>query len=271
MSSNNKPAVVVTGATGYFGGYFVKALAQDFHVIALSRNADKLDLLANEVRATDNQAHISPVVCDLTNLTQTRDIMAKLVRDFSVTGLVNNAFPLGTSTGFNTPEGALGDITSEMVLNAFAAGAAAPLVLIQEFGKALIERGEPGKIVNISSMYACVAPDPALYAGKSTFNPVGYGMAKAALEYLTKYVASFWGAKGIRCNAIAPGPFPNTEFQSENATRDTEFLARLSAKNCNHQTGHPSQLTGTLKLLLSNDAEFINGEVIKVDGGWTVR
>ena len=193
------------------------------------------------------------------------------MREYPVVGLVNNAFPLGKATGFNTPEGALDSITPNMLMNAFSAGAVAPMVLIQEFGNALMAENKSGKIVNISSMYASVSPDPALYEGKSTFNPVGYGMTKAALEYLTKYVASFWGAKGIRCNAIAPGPFPNTEFESENATRDNQFLDRLKAKNCNNEVGHPMQLLGALKLLLSDDAEFINGEIIRVDGGWTVR
>lgn len=265
-TQQDKPCVVVTGATGYFGGYFVEALAQNYHVLAMARSLEKLEALQQKVGAD-----LTPVCCDLNDLEQTRTTMRYLTREYNVVGLVNNAFPLGKATGFNTPDGALDSITASMVQNAFSAGAVAPMVLIQEFGNALLADNKTGKIVNISSMYASVSPDPALYEGKSTFNPVAYGMAKAALEYLTKYVASFWGAKGIRCNAIAPGPFPNTEFDSENATRDTQFLNRLKAKNCNSAVGHPTQLLGALKLLLSNDAEFINGEIIHVDGGWTVR
>ncbi|UAA39543.1 SDR family oxidoreductase [Paraneptunicella aestuarii] len=265
-SRTNKPCIVVTGATGYFGGYFVEALAQDYHVLAMARNLEKLE--AMQQRLGDN---VTPVCCDLSDLEQARTSMRYIMREYNVVGLVNNAFPLGKATGFNTPDGALDKITTDMMLNAFSAGAVAPMVLIQEFGNALMERKATGKIVNISSMYASVSPDPVLYEGKTTFNPVSYGMTKAALEYLTKYVASFWGAKGIRCNAIAPGPFPNVEFDSENATRDNQFLDRLRAKNCNHEVGHPTQLLGALRLLLSDDAEFINGEVIRVDGGWTVR
>lgn len=267
MSDTSRKTIVVTGATGFFGSYFVKALADEYHVVAISRSQEKLDKLV----ASIDSEHLSSVACDLTDLTLTRQTMRRIVQTHNVVGLVNNAFPLGKATGFNTPEGGLSSISSDRVINAFSAGAVAPLVLIQEFGNALIERGQTGKIVNISSMYASVSPDPALYEGKTTFNPIGYGMAKAALEYMTKYVASFWGSKGIRCNAIAPGPFPNTEFQSENATKDEQFLERLRSKNCNHQVGHPSQLIGPLKLLLSDDAEFINGEILKVDGGWTVR
>ncbi|MCY7296218.1 SDR family oxidoreductase [Alteromonas sp. a30] len=268
--SEQQPCVVVTGATGYFGGYFVSALAKHYRVIALARSADKLAALKAQ-NSEAAQINIDTQVCDLSDLQASRDLMRQLMQTNNIIGLVNNAFPLGKATGFNTPEGALNSINTDMVSQAFCAGALAPLVLIQEFGNALMQRGAAGKIVNISSMYASVSPDPALYEGKTTFNPVSYGMTKAALEYLTKYVASFWGAKGIRCNAIAPGPFPNTEFESENATRDEPFLARLKAKNCNHQVGHPSQLIGALTLLLSDDAEFINGEIIRVDGGWTVR
>lgn len=261
-----KKAVIITGATGYFGRYFVKALVKDYFVIAIGRDEAKLTALQRE---------FGPQVImkrwELSDLERLGSQFDDLAREYQVVGLVNNAFPLGKSTGFNTPEGKLEKIKPEMLLNAFTAGAVAPLVLTQAYGNYLISNGLRGKIVNISSMYAMVAPDPGLYKGKETFNPISYGMVKAALEYQTKYVASFWGDSGIRCNAIAPGPFPNVEFESENATQDQEFLSRLKDKTCNRQIGHPSQLIDILKLLLSDGAEFINGEVIHVDGGWTVR
>lgn len=266
MKSDRRETVIVTGATGYFGRYFVKALMNQYHVIAIARDRDKL---ADLNRDCDDQ--LTVVSMDLNKIENLRQEFEGLLENYSVKGLVNNAFPLGSSAGFNTAQGKLPNIQPNMIMTAYAAGAIAPLLLIQSFGNYLIEKKLTGKIVNISSMYGSVSPDPALYEGKEMFNPVSYGMAKAALEYLTKYVASFWGKHGIRCNAIAPGPFPNIEFSSENATTDEEFLNRLRVRTCNRNVGHPSQLIGTLRLLLSEDAEFINGEVIHVDGGWTVR
>ena len=64
-----------------------------------------------------------------------------------------------------------------------------------------------GSIVNISTMYAAVAPSPQLYAGTAFINPPGYSASKAALLAFTRYTASFWGPSGVRANAILPGPF----------------------------------------------------------------
>ncbi len=86
-----------------------------------------------------------------------------------------------------------------------------------------------GSLINISTMYALVAPRPQLYEGTSFINPPAYSASKAALLSFTRYVASFWGPHGIRANAILPGPFSNTEdVGGANAvTEDSPFLQRL--------------------------------------------
>jgi len=258
-----RDSVIVTGATGYFGRYFVEHLAREYQVIAIGRDKHKLDsFFADE---------IIKVPCDLSEPEECKKVIKELLATYSVSGLVNNAYPLSKNTGFNTPEGALGLHSIDMFTQAFNCGLISPFVLLQEFGNECIRLEKRGAIVNISSMYASVAPDPKLYDGKDTFNPVSYGMAKAALEYMTKYVASFWGKDNIRCNAIAPGSFPNIETQSENSTTDFEFLQRLKDKTTTGEVGHPKELLAVLSLLLGSNNSFINGQVIHVDGGWTVR
>lgn len=255
--------VVVTGATGYFGRYFVEHLSERYQVVAMGRNIDKLRMLF--------PASVEKVVCDLNDPEQTRKMIKELLHQHHVVGLVNNAYHLGKASGFNTPEGALDKHRLDMFHVAFNCGLLSAFVMCQEFGNHCLAEGRGGSIVNISSMYASVAPDPSLYQGKDTFNPISYGMTKAALEYMTKYIASFWGKKGIRCNAIAPGPFPNVETVSENATRDDEFLQRLINKTCSSRVGHPKDLLGMLSLLLGEQGQFINGQIMAVDGGWNVR
>lgn len=258
-----KPFVIVTGATGYFGRYFVDHLKTQYQVIAFGRDQSKLDnLFASDV---------IKVRVDLQDTQQVREKTQEILKQYPVFGLVNNAYPLNSQSGFNTPNGQLAKHDINMFGAAFDCGLFSPFIMIQELGNHLIEQGKPGAIVNISSMYASVAPDPNLYVGKTTFNPISYGMVKAAMEYMTKYVASFWGIHNIRCNAIAPGSFPNIEFSSENATKDDEFIQRLVAKTCSNRVGHPKDLLGILSLLLSSEGSYINGQVIPVDGGWTVR
>ncbi len=108
----------------------------------------------------------------------------------------------------------------------------------------MITRGR-GSIVNISTMYAVVAPDPRLYEGTDFLNPPGYSAAKAATLSFTRYVASFWGRYGIRANAILPGPFSNTEDVTANSVDESDpFLDRLASRTSLGRRGRPDELAG---------------------------
>ena len=103
-------------------------------------------------------------------------------------------------------------------------------LITQRIGLGMKNRGK-GSIVNISTMYAVVAPSPHLYAGTDFMNPPGYSASKAALLAFTRYTASFWGPFGVRANAILPGPFSNTEQDSENSVAPNDpFLERLKSR-----------------------------------------
>jgi len=120
-------------------------------------------------------------------------------------------------------------------------------------------------------MYGIVAPNPRLYQGQQFFNPATYGVRKAALIALTRYTASFWGKYGIRCNAIAPGPFSNTETQTANSVdKKDPFLERLKERTLLHKLGHPNDLKGLLIYLASDASNYVTGQTISIDGGWTI-
>lgn len=126
-----------------------------------------------------------------------------------------------------------------------------------------------GKIINIVSMYGLVSPDFRLYEGESCekyTNPPHYGAGKAALIQLTRYYAVFLGKYGVQVNAISPGPFPKPEIQIENPV----FVERLKQKNPLKRLGKPEDLNGAVILLSSSASDFITGQTIQVDGGWTI-
>lgn len=254
--------VVVTGATGFFGGYLVRELARDHHVIAAGRSAEKIAALCAGLDAT-------PMVADLYDADGIAPALAAVSDGRTLIGLVNNAYDFSEKTGFNTPAGRFEDLSIAAMRAGLESGVLAQLAFTQAVGRKMIADGTRGSIINISSMYGTVAPDRRLYEGKSAFNPITYGVAKAALDAMTRYVASFWGEHGIRCNSVAPGSFPNQEGDSYNATRDEEFLARLERKTTLGRVGHPRDLIGVVRLLLSDESAYITGQVIGVDGGWT--
>lgn len=126
-----------------------------------------------------------------------------------------------------------------------------------------------GKIINISSMYGLVSPDFRIYDGDSCApyrNPPHYGAAKAGIIQLTKYYAVYLGEFNIQVNSVSPGPFPKQNFQNESP----EFINRLKLKTPLNRIGEPKDIKGVIALLSSSASDFITGQNIVVDGGWTI-
>ncbi len=123
-----------------------------------------------------------------------------------------------------------------------------------------------GKVINISSMYGMVSPDFSVYEESPAFlNPPHYGAAKAGVLQLTRYFAQYLGPRGIQVNAISPGAFPSPEVQ-----KDSLFVKNLSAKTALKRIGGPEDLVGAVVFLSSKASDYITGQNIVVDGGWTI-
>jgi NAD(P)-dependent dehydrogenase (short-subunit alcohol dehydrogenase family) len=141
---------------------------------------------------------------------------------------------------------------------------------VQKIGKRMVA-AKSGSIINISTMYAVVAPNPQLYEGTNFSNPPGYSASKAALLSFTRYVASYWGSHGVRANAILPGPFSNTEDAGPNAVETGDFfIDRLKTRTSLGRIGRPTELAGALLFLASDASSYVTGQGLVVDGGWTV-
>lgn len=128
----------------------------------------------------------------------------------------------------------------------------------------LMREKKGGVIVNIASMYGVVSPDWRIYKNNSFNNPINYGVSKAGVIQLTKYLASYWAKYGIRVNSISPGPFPKKEV-----TKDREFYKSLKEKTMLNRIGVPEDLKGITALLASDASNYITGQNFIIDGGWT--
>lgn len=249
---------IISGGYGYLGSAMAMALVKNnARVIVAGRSKEKFDMAFSHI----GQRAIEFRYIDITSSESIAQCIDTVKNEFGrIDILINNAHASRGSSQDNisdedwsyTMEGVLGSVHK-------AIRTIIPIMKTQA----------SGKIINITSMYGMVSPDFALYKGdncEAFINPPHYGAAKAAMIQLTKYYAVLLGEHNIQVNAISPGPFPRTKIQEENPA----FIERLKNKNPLHKIGKPEDLAGVILLLSSKGSDFITGQTIQVDGGWTL-
>jgi NAD(P)-dependent dehydrogenase (short-subunit alcohol dehydrogenase family) len=239
---------IVTGASSGLGMRFARVLAQaGAQVVAGARRLERLEQLARE------QPGIVPIRCDVA---LPEDRAALLGRALELGGrvdiCVNNA---GIASAENGRDGDLGTFGRVMAVNVEAVYA-----LSHAVAEPMLARGR-GSIVNVSSMFGLVAATPV--------GDAPYVASKSAVNGLTRELANQWAPRGVRVNAIAPGWFA-TEMNSELV--DDERGRRWLERQCPMgRPGAEHELDGVLLFLASDASTYCTGQVIAVDGGWTIR
>jgi gluconate 5-dehydrogenase len=163
---------------------------------------------------------------------------------------------LVNAAGIN-PRPPLPDLTIQDWDRVFAVNLDAPFVLGQRFGPGMAERGW-GRIINIASQQAV----------RAFGNSGGYGAAKAGLTGLTRSQAEAWSRYGVCCNAISPGvvdtPMTGPIFA------DPERVASMVARTMAGRNGLTADFAGVAVFLASPACEYVTGQTIFVDGGFSV-
>lgn len=160
--------------------------------------------------------------------------------------------------------GPMQDIAEDTLNLYHEAGLTALFLLVREVGNLMTAEGR-GSLVLFSSMYGEVAPDPSVYHAPMNPNPLQYGMHKAAINQMSRYLAVMWGSKNVRCNVVSPGPFPHPGLQKE----DPGFINRLARKTPLQRIGRAHEVAGPVAFLLSEAASYTTGHNLTVNGGWT--
>ena len=125
-----------------------------------------------------------------------------------------------------------------------------------------MSKNKSGVILNISSDLGIIAPDQNLYKDLKFKKPVTYSVVKHALNGLTKYTASYWANKNIRCNAIAPGGIENNQNKKFlNKLRKVIPMGRLAKKN---------EYNNLILFMCSDASSYMTGSIVVADGGRTI-
>lgn len=244
---SNKIALV-TGGTQGIGEAIVEAYLQAGARVAVNaRNPQKLDAFLEKYR--DHHDHLIGVVADLRVESEIIAMVEKVRKQLGpIDILVNNA---GIVKRLPTTSHDLEDWNAVIETNLTA-----PFILCKEVGASMIEQGG-GKIINIASLASEVAM-PTLAA---------YAAAKGGIKMLTRALTAEWAQHNIQVNGIGPGYIAtpiNTSYRADGNPINDYILARTPAE----RWGLPEDMSGTAIFLASPASDFINGQIIYVDGGY---
>ena len=249
--------ILLTGGYGHLGKAITESLLyHEANVFVLGRSKEKFEELFGKNQFVNTTLFFE--YCDVSDSESIKQAFKNIDTKFPIDTLINNAvYSKGQSPEEMTDEE--WDLGLDGVLGSF-------FKCIREIIPYFKKRSS-GKIINVSSMYGMVAPQFEIYDEFPQFlNPPHYGAAKAGVIQLTKYYASYLGHMGINVNAVSPGPFPSLQVQKQNG-----FVEELKKKTCLNRIGNPEDLAGTFVFLASDASNFITGQNIVVDGGWTIK
>jgi len=241
---------VVTGASEGIGRAFAECFAAaGAHVVLASRRRDRLEEVRRGIAAGGGRAEVVPAdVTRLEDIGKLAQAVGRLAQNRKLV-LVNNA-------GFGHTKAAL-DVSEEEWDRLHDTHVKGTFFCCQRIAPLMLERGY-GKIINLSSSWSA-ATDP----GKSA-----YGAAKAAVRHLTAALSTEWAPRGVRVNAIAPAA-TLTDFVQRSFAAAPERAERLKSRIKLGRFAQPRDLLGAAVFLASGASDFVTGQTLFVDGGFT--
>jgi len=240
---------MVTGATRGLGEVCAHALAKAGADIAVcGRSAEDMERVSADIRGLGRKAH--GFYLDVTSQQRVSEAVEKIKAELGrIDILVNNA-----GVNFRVPVLEYPEEEWDRVLNTNLKGY---FLVAKAVVPGMLENGY-GKVINMSSIFGTVG----------MMNQLAYAASKGGVDQMTKVMALEWAKEGVRVNAIAP-----TYFETDLVTQirnDPERFNFINERTPMGRWGYLPELEGTVIFMASPASDFIIGQTIYVDGGWTI-
>lgn len=262
FSLKNKVAIV-TGALGLIGKHHCHALDEaGANVVVGDINENDCKKFASSL--SNKALGIGFDITDKKSVVNLKDIV--LTEFGRIDILVNNA---AINDMFENPQAAaelsmFENYPLEMWQKSIDVNVTGTFLCSQIIGSYMAERGS-GSIINIASTYGMVGPDQSIYkkpdGSQDFYKSAAYPATKGAIINFTRFLATYWGSKGVRVNSLSPGGVENNQ--------DKFFIKNYSYKTPLGRMALPTDYKGAIVFLASDASSYMTGANLVVDGGWT--
>jgi len=241
---------IVTGASSGLGVTFAETLAEcGVNLVIAARRYERLTKIAEDL-THNHKVRVVPVKADVSQENDVINMVQTAVKQFgSLEILVNNAGVGALNPSVTMPLEEWKRVIDVNLTGVFLCARTAAREMIKK---------EYGKIVNIASIYGAVG---------DIFPTASYYASKGAVINLTRALAIEWAKHKVNVNSIAPGFFPSE--MTEGVFKDERAMQHILSRTPLGRTGEPADLKAALTYLSSPASNYITGQTIFVDGGWT--
>jgi len=261
---------IITGGAGLLADQHINAVLQKGgKVVLIDINKKKLQLKKNKLQKKFSKNKILIFEADITSEEEIRKIQKYLkFKNYNMNILINNAaidYSLNSKVNKLTKNIKLENFDIEIWKRDLNVGLLGSLICTKIFGSEMAKRKQ-GVIINVASDLSFISPDNRIYNNNSKkinfVKPVSYSVVKHGIIGLTRYTATYWANKNIRCNAIAPGGIINNQSKS--------FLKKISQLIPLGRLAYKNEYEASILYLISDASSYMNGAVLTIDGGRTI-